>query len=331
MRQTELIDNLIIDVFKNSRDNFVSGQILSNKIKVSRAAVWKHIEGLRKRGYVIDSIPSKGYRLVEIPDRMSPDEIKGSIKTGIIGKDLLFFDEVDSTNDIAMDSGAKGAAEGLVVLAEGQSHGKGRMGRTWVSPKNVNLYVSILLRPDISPPHAPVLTMMAALSTAQAITDVTGLETMIKWPNDILVDQKKVSGILTEMNAEQERINYVVIGIGINVNMKNGDFPENLRMPATSLLGCTGKRVDRMNLLCTLIETLERDYEDLRNKGVMSIFERWCKRCDILGRHINVSLQGEVITGVAEDFTPEGGLIIRLDWRKKRVIYAGDVSLIENN
>ena len=128
-------DNLIIDIFKNSKDNFVSGQTLSNKIKVSRAAVWKHIEGLRKRGYVIDSIPSKGYRLVEIPDRMSPDEIKGSIKTGIIGKDLLFFDEVDSTNDIAMDSGAKGAAEGLVVLAEGQSHGKGRMGRTWVSPK----------------------------------------------------------------------------------------------------------------------------------------------------------------------------------------------------
>src|SRR3990172_7777760 len=328
MRQTELIDNLIIDVFKNSRDNFVSGQILSNKIKVSRAAEWKHIEGLRKRGYVIDSIPSKGYRLVEIPDRMSPDEIKGSIKTGIIGKDLLFFDEVDSTNDIAMGSGAKGAAEGLVVLAEGQSHGKGRMGRTWVSPKYVNLYVSILLRPDISPPHAPVLTMMAALSTAQAITDVTGLETMIKWPNDILVDQKKVSGILTEMNAEQERINYVVIGIGINVNMKREDFPVDLRVPATSLAECLGKRVDRMNLLLMLIRILEQDYDELKKDGIMSIFNRWRKGCDILNRRIKVSLPGEEITGVAEDLTPEGGLMVRLDCGEKRVIYAGDVSII---
>ncbi len=328
MKPTERIDNLIIDIFKNSMDNFVSGQSLSNKIKITRTAVWKHIEGLRKKGYVIDSIPSKGYRLVEIPDRMSPDEIRGILKTGIIGKELLFFDEVASTNDIAMERGAKGDAEGLVVVSEGQSHGKGRMGRTWVSPKNVNLYLSILLRPDISPPYAPVLTMMAAISTAQAITDVTGLKTIIKWPNDILVEQKKVSGILTEMNAEQERINHVVIGIGINVNMKSSDFPDNLRMPATSLMECMNKKVDRLNLLGTLINTLERDYEELQNSGVMSIFNRWRKRCDILNKRIKVSLPGEVITGMAEDFTPEGGLILRLDGREKKVIYAGDVSLI---
>src|SRR3990170_3113743 len=328
MRQTELIDNLIIDVFKNSRDNFVSGQILSNKIKVSRTAVWKHIEGLRKRGYLIDSIPSKGYRLVEIPDRLSPDEIRKTLKTGTIGKEFLFFDEVDSTNDVAMQSGANGQAEGLVILSEGQSHGKGRMGRTWVSPKNVNIYISILLRPDISPQYAPVMTMMSAISTARAITEVTGLETTIKWPNDILIDHKKVSGILTEMNAEQERINYIVAGIGINVNMKRQDFPEDLRMPATSLAECLGKRVDRMNLLLALIKILEQDYEELKNGGIVSIFRRWRKGCDILNRRIKVCLPNEEITGVAEDLTPEGGLVMRLDGREKRIIYAGDVLII---
>ena len=328
MRQTGSINDLIIDIFKKNADSFVSGQDISNKIKISRTAVWKHIEDLRKRGYLIDSIPSKGYRLVEIPDRLSPDEIRKTLQTGIIGKELLFFDEVDSTNDVAMQSGAKGLAEGLVVLSEGQSHGKGRMGRTWVSPKNVNLYISILLRPDISPQYAPVMTMMSAISTARAIKEVTGLETTIKWPNDILIDRKKVSGILTEMNAEQERINYIVAGIGINVNIKKQDFPEDLRMPATSLKECLGKSVDRMNLLFTLIKILEQDYEELKKDGIMSIFRKWRKGCDILNRRIKVSLPGEEITGVAEDFTPEGGLVMRLDGREKRIIYAGDVLII---
>ena len=328
MRQTGGINDLIINIFKKKANSFVSGQDISNTIKVSRTAVWKHIEGLRKSGYLIESIPSKGYRLVEMPDILSIDEIRKTLQAGFIGKELLFFDEVDSTNDVAMQSGAKGLAEGLVVLSEGQYHGKGRMGRTWVSPKNVNLYISILLRPDISPQYAPVMTMMSAISTARAIKEVTGLETNIKWPNDILIDRKKVSGILTEMNAEQERINYIVAGIGINVNMKKQDFPEDLRMPATSLSECLGKRVDRMNLLFTLIKILEQDYEELKKDGIMSIFRKWRKGCDILNRRIKVSLPGEEITGVAEDFTPEGGLVMRLDGREKRIIYAGDVLII---
>lgn len=266
--------------------------------------------------------------IIEIPDRLSPDELKKTLQTRIIGKELLFFDEVNSTNEVAMQKGAKGLAEGLVVLSEGQTHGKGRLGRTWVSPENVNIYMSVLLRPDISPQNAPVLTMMSAISTARAIKEVTGLEATIKWPNDILIDQKKVSGILTEMNAEQERINYAVAGIGINVNMKREDFPDDLRMPATSLAECLGKRVDRMNLLLTLIKILEQDYEELKNNGIKSIFRRWSEGCDILNRRIKVSLPGEEITGVAEDFTTEGGLMIRLDGRKKRIIYAGDVLIL---
>ncbi|MCC6545186.1 MAG: biotin--[acetyl-CoA-carboxylase] ligase [Nitrospirae bacterium] len=328
MRRPGSINDQIIETFKKNGNSFVSGQEISNNINISRTAVWKHIEGLRKKGYLIESMPSKGYRLVEIPDRLCPDKIRDTLKTKTIGKKILFFDEVGSTNDVAMESGAKGLAEGLVILSEGQSHGKGRMGRTWVSPGNVNIYISILLRPDISPQYAPVMTMMSAISTARAITEVTGLETTIKWPNDILIDRKKVSGILTEMNAEQERINYIAAGIGINVNMKKQDFPEDLRMPATSLSECLGKRVDRMNLLFALINTLEQDYEELKNYGVKSIFRRWRNGCDILKRRIQVSLPGEQITGVAEDLSPEGGLIMILDRGGKRVIYAGDVTIL---
>ncbi len=328
MRQTESINDLIVEIFKNNRDCFVSGQDISRKINISRTAVWKHVEGLRKMGYLITSIPSKGYRLVEIPDRISPDKIKQKIKTQIIGNEILFFDEVDSTNDVAMESGAKGLSEGLVILSEGQSHGKGRMGRTWVSPRNVNIYVSILLRPGISPQYAPVMTMMSAISTSRAIKEVTGLETTIKWPNDILIGKKKVAGILTEMNAEQERINYIVAGIGINVNMKKEDFPEDIRTPAASLAECLGSRVDRTNLLSTLINILEQDYNELKNDGIKSIFRKWRKGCDILNRRIKVCLPGEEVTGVAEDLTPEGGLIMKLDGSGKRVIYAGDVSIL---
>ncbi|MCC7202633.1 MAG: biotin--[acetyl-CoA-carboxylase] ligase [Nitrospirae bacterium] len=328
MKQTYQIDNLIISILKNNSDSFVSGQHISSKIKLTRSAVWKHIESLRKKGYVIESIPSRGYRLIEIPDRLSPDDIRTRVGKRIIGKEILFFDEVDSTNNVAMEKAGSGAAEGLVVLSEGQSHGKGRMGRTWVSPKYVNIYLSILFRPDLSPQYSPVMTMMSAVSTARAITEVTGLRTQIKWPNDILIDRKKVSGILMEMNAEQERINHIVAGIGINVNMKERDFPDGLRMPATSLAECLGKKVDRTDLLLMLIEILEEDYEELRNGGVMSIFSRWRKGCDILDRRIRVSLPGEEITGVAEDLTPEGGLVLNLDGSGKRIIYAGDVSII---
>lgn len=329
MKQTQHIDDLIIDIFKGSRGEFVSGQALSNKIKITRSAVWKHIEGLRRQGYLILSTPSKGYRLLEAPDRLSASEIRRGIQTKIIGKEILVFDEVDSTNDIAMEMGAKGAEDGLVVVAESQSHGKGRLGRTWISPKGVNLYVSILLRPGFSPHQASALTMMASVATATAIIRTTGLDVEIKWPNDILVGRKKVSGILTEMNAEEERIHYVVIGVGVNVNMKEEDFPDNLRMPAASLMECKGGRVDRSDLLCALLESMDSNFEALKNEGVMSIIPKWRKLCGTLNKKIKIVLPGDVITGVAEDVTQEGGLVITIEEGLTRVIYAGDVTLLE--
>ncbi len=328
MKQTERIDGRIIDIFKKSKGEFVSGQTLSNMMKVTRTAVWKHIERLRREGYIIVSTPSKGYRLIDVPDRLSVPEIKRTIKTRLIGEEVLIFDEVDSTNQIAMEMGAKGGEDGLVVIAESQLHGKGRLGRTWISPKGVNLYVSVLLRPEFSPHQASVLTMMASVAAAAAISKTTGLDAKIKWPNDILVEQKKVSGILTEMNAEEEKINYVVIGIGINVNMKKEDLPGNLRMPATSLMESLGRRVDRIEVLCAFLESLDSNYEDLKNRGIMSIVQKWRMLCSTLNKRIKVVLPGEVIEGVAEDITLEGGLVVRIGEELTKVIYAGDISVL---
>lgn len=329
MKHPGNIDDLIIDIFKKSKGEFVSGQALSNRIKITRTAIWKHIEGLRKEGYLILSTPSKGYRLINVPDMLLAPEIKRAIKTNLIGKEILIFDEVSSTNDIAMEMGAKGGEDGLVVVADSQAHGRGRLGRTWISPRGVNLYLSILLRPEFSPLHASALTMMAAVATAAAISKTTGLDAKIKWPNDILIVQKKVSGILTEMNAEEERINYVVIGIGVNVNMEKDDFPGNLRMPATSLMESLGRKVNRPELLCSLLESLDSNYRDLKQKGVMSVIQKWRRLCSTLNKKVKVTLPGEIIRGVAEDVTQEGGLIVRLGDELTKVVYAGDITIIE--
>lgn len=329
MKQTNQIDELIVQLLKNNKDAFVSGQTLSNRIGITRAAVWKHIEGLRGEGYIIVSTPSRGYKLIEIPDRLSAVGIKQGIKTRVIGKEIVVCDEVNSTNDIAMEKGAQGEKEGLVVIADSQLLGKGRLGRTWISPKGVNLYLSVLLRPEFPPLQAPALTMMASVAVAAAISKTTGLDARIKWPNDILIDQKKVSGILTEMNAEEERIHYVVIGVGINVNMKKEDFPEGLRMPATSLMESLGRRVDRTELLYTLLESMDSNYEGLKTKGIMPMVQEWRRLCSTLHKRVRVSLPGEVITGVAEDITQEGGLVVRIGEELTRKVYAGDVTLLE--
>ncbi|MDD5434060.1 MAG: biotin--[acetyl-CoA-carboxylase] ligase, partial [Nitrospira sp.] len=186
-----------------------------------------------------------------------------------------------------------------------------------------------LLRPEIPPINAPILTMIASLAVAEAIAETTGLETWIKWPNDILVNEKKICGILTEMNAEEEKINYVVIGIGINVNMKHDDLPKNMRIPATSLIECLGRKTDRSELLCSLIMKMDLFYSEMNHDGIMSIIHKWRMRCNTLNKRVRVVLPGSVVSGVAEDVTQEGGLVIRIGGDSTKVIYSGDITVIE--
>ncbi len=261
-------------------------------------------------------------------DNISLGKIRSSIPVNIIGRDIRLYGKISSTNDIAMDLGARGFEEGIVIIADSQERGRGRLGRQWFSPPGVNLYMSILLRPSIHPGHISILTMMGALAVLKGIKEVTGLDPLIKWPNDIIVNDKKVAGILTESNIEEEKINYTVLGIGINVNMEEDEFPPDLRMPATSLKVCTGRVIDRETLIIRLIGAMDEYYCLIRENKSDFIFHEWKSKCITLNKRVKVSRKDGEITGFVEDISRDGALILDTQ-AGKRTIYTGDVTLLE--
>ena len=219
-------DEKILRVLRKSPDEHVSSEELCVLTKISRSAVWKHVEALRAEGYEIEASPHLGYRLIAIPDALIPAEVMWELGTKTIGKAVLSYKKVDSTNDVAYNLAENGIAEGTVVLAEEQAKGKGRHGRKWVSPPKSGIYMSCVLRPEIAPNEIPVITLMAAVAVAKAVRKTTGLQAMIKWPNDILVSGRKICGILTEMKAEQDSVDFIILGIGLNVNASARSLPE---------------------------------------------------------------------------------------------------------
>jgi len=226
-------DQLLL-YLKERKGDWVSGEALSNKIAVSRSAVWKHICKLREEGYVIESSPKKGYLLRKAPDLLFPNEIREGLDTKVFGKrDIVYFTETDSTNTRAKDLAARGAPEGTLVISERQTKGRGRKGRSWFSPSQGGIYTSLILRPSISPSEAPKITLLSAVVVAETLRSLTGLSAIIKWPNDILINGKKIAGILTEMSTEMDAIDYIVVGLGLNVNTP--DFPDDIREKATSI------------------------------------------------------------------------------------------------
>jgi len=234
------VSGAILQLFRES-GGFVSGEVISRELHVSRTAIWKQINSLRKAGYVIEAVPSRGYHLLSAPDLLSAGEIAAHLKAELIGRRLVCQAETASTNVDAFRLAEQGAEEGTVILSDAQSVGKGRLGRVWSSPAGVNLYCSVILRPGIKPYEAPQLTFLSAVAVARAIELVAPLRPEIKWPNDVLIDGKKVAGLLNEMSAETDGINFVVLGIGVNLNMTAEQFPADLRHPATSLLLETGR------------------------------------------------------------------------------------------
>ena len=244
----------ILRLLKETHD-YVSGQQICDKFGVSRTAVWKAVEQLKKEGYAIEAVRNKGYRLVESPDVMSKAEIQSMMKTKWAGKHVIYYDETDSTNIQAKLAGENGSAHGTLVVADRQVAGKGRRGRSWESPKGVCVYMTLLLRPELAPVRAPMLTLVMALSAAEAIREKTGLPAGIKWPNDIVLNKKKICGILTEMSTEIDYINYVVTGIGINANQES--FSEEIQERATSLLIEGGRHISRSELVAAVMERYE--------------------------------------------------------------------------
>jgi BirA family biotin operon repressor/biotin-[acetyl-CoA-carboxylase] ligase len=318
----------ILNLFRQAPDSYVSGERLSEVLGVSRTAVWKQIRQLRQLGYRIEALPSRGYQLRATPDLLLVEELCAGLTTRIVGREIRCLAETDSTNRQACALGEAGADEGLVVIAEQQCAGKGRLGRSWASPPGVNLYLSVVLRPPLPPHAAPQLTFLSALAVSRAIVAATGLPPTHKWPNDVLIDGRKVAGLLNEMSAESDRIRFVVLGIGVNLNMTAEQFPADLRSPATSLLLATGRPVARASFARTLLTELDALYTDYLHLGPEPILAAWEARCDLVGRPVAVDGQGMPLHGIVAGIDRDGALLLTLaDGSTERVL-AGDVRVM---
>ncbi len=317
--------NEILRLLKES-DTYISGQQLCDDFKVSRTSIWKVMEQLKKEGYGIEAVRNRGYRLISSPDVISEAEISSLLKTCWAGNRVIYFDEVDSTNNRAKDSGERGGIHGTLFIADRQSAGKGRRGRTWSSPPGESIYMTILLRPSITPSRAPMLTLVMGLSVAEAVREVTGADAKIKWPNDIVINKKKVCGILTEMATEMMYVNYVVIGVGINVNQRQ--FPGELAGMAASLCGETGKVYRRSEIIAAVMERFEKNYETFLVSGDLSglkkAYDAVLVNC---GQEVKVLEPGNEYIAVAEGIDQVGELIVRLPDGQRRRVFAGEVSV----
>jgi len=303
---------------------YVSGARLGEILGISRAGVWKFIKELKTKGYRIESKPKKGYLFVDFPASLDLYGIKEGLKTRLLGRRLHLREEVESTNTWAIEEALKGAEEGEVFLAEAQTQGKGRMGRKWFSPKGKNIYLSMVLKPEMPPHKVPLLNLGASLALAYLLENL-GIEVELKWPNDVLLKGKKVSGILSEAYAETDKINFVVLGIGLNVNMKKEDFPEDLRDIATSLFIETGKEFSRNDLVKKILQEFEGIYFLLKeNPG--EVLSKWCSYAKVEGRMVEVESFGELIEGVAQGIDEDGALLVKTQKGIKRVL-AGDVKV----
>jgi BirA family biotin operon repressor/biotin-[acetyl-CoA-carboxylase] ligase len=319
-------EELVLAFLAEAGDEFVSGEAISDKLGLTRAAVWKHVEALRAQGYRIDAVPARGYRLGAVPDRLTPLEIRPLLNTHDLGQTLHWFEELGSTSDRAKELAEDGAEHGEVVIAEAQTAGRGRRGRAWVSPPRRNLYFSVVLRPELPPARAPELTLVASLAVCDALRQA-GVAAGIKWPNDVLASGRKIAGVLTELAAEPERVHWVVVGVGLNVNARREDFPEELRDEATSVLVERGQPAPRALLAAACFTALEDWVDRHAEEGFAPIRAAWRERSVTLGREVLVKEGARELTGVAEDIDDAGALLVRTRAGLERVL-AGDVALL---
>ncbi len=324
-----MIDSNILNALRDSGDLYISSEELCKFSGVSRAAIWKRIEKLREEGYDIEASPHLGYRLIGIPDLLIPSEVKWELKTRYLGKEIISYRRVDSTNAIASELAEHGLAEAAVIFAEEQIKGKGRQGRVWQSPSGSGIYMSCVLKPHMTPNEIPKITLMAAVAAARAIREFTGLDAKIKWPNDILINGKKVCGILTEMKAEQDRIDFIILGIGINVNAKAKELPKGGSSLKEELhLSGHADNISRVGLAKKILQTMEEYYNLLKNSGSSSIIEEWREFSAMLGSRVRVVLHHRAFHAQAHNIDPHGALVVRLDSGILEKISSGDVVMV---
>lgn len=317
----------ILSLLKENNNNFVSGQNISDKLGVTRAAIWKYMNALKEDGYNIESVSKKGYKLISSPDILSLEEISPYLNTKFIGRNVIYFDSIDSTNTKAKALGDAGEKNGTIVVAEEQTNGRGRLGRAWVSPKYKGIWMSIILRPDLNPLEATKITQIAAAAVVTS-TEELGIKTLVKWPNDIVINHKKVCGILTEMNAELTKINYIVVGIGINVNLDENEFPEDINLVATSLKIETKASVNRQQLVAKILNNFEKLYLKFVEENDIKPSITICKeKSALIGNEILIVNRGESIKALALDIDENGRLLVKYENGREEFLISGEVSI----
>ncbi len=316
----------LIQLLIQNLDSYVSGENISKVYGVTRAAIWKHVQALKEQGCDIVCTPHKGYKLQSMPDSMRPEFILAWLKTKHIGKDIRYYDRIDSTNQKARELAASGCPHGLLVLADEQFNGRGRLGRKWFSPGGSGVFMSVVLRPDLHPSHAQKLVIIGSLAVLRAVRAITGIDVKIKWPNDLVAEGKKVCGIMVEMNAEMDRINWAVMGIGLNVNTT--EFPLEIIEQAASLKSITGTAYSRAQMVLTICHELEDLFIQLtENNDFPSIMEEYRESSIVTGKRVRVMQNHKSVEGEAKGFDDEGTLLLMMDDGSTEKIIAGDISL----
>lgn len=322
----------VLDALRSSGGRPCSGEALSREHGISRAQVWKDVETLRARGYAIEAEAGGGYRLVAPPDRLYPEELHDGLATQWLAREVRYFDETDSTNRVALDWAREGAPHGGLVVAEGQTAGRGRLGRSFHSPAYQNVYMSLVLRPTITIAEAPAWILATAVGVADAVAETLGHDDAveIKWPNDVLVGGRKTCGILMELGAEATRVAFLVVGIGVNLNVAPDTFPDEFRARATSLSAEAGRVVDRAAFTRRLCEHLESVFDACATSGFHGILPRFDARFRMRGQrvrireHDGVEREGRVV-GIDSD----GALQLEVDGGRVERWLAGDVTVVK--
>ena len=305
----------------------VSGQEIADQFGLSRTAIWKYVKAIEQDGYEIGTIRKKGYYLISTPDKVDASNINRYLKSERYGQTIRYYESCDSTQIIAHDEALNGAEDGTVIISEEQTRGKGRMSRPWSSTAAKGVWMSIIVRPILAPQQAPQITLVAAVAVTRAIEEVTGLSPDIKWPNDILVNDKKVTGILTELQSDPDRVNAIIIGIGINVNQVEADFPEELKTIATSLNIELGTPINRAKLVAKTLEYLEVYTELYVIHGFSPIKLLWEGYSNTAGKRIRAVMINETIEGTAIGISKDGMLELKLDDGSIRSIYSADIEV----
>jgi BirA family biotin operon repressor/biotin-[acetyl-CoA-carboxylase] ligase len=322
------LDVEILNALRLGGSSAVSGAELSQRLKVSRAAIWARIKELRSLGYDIEASPHLGYRLLSSPDVLHADDLLSRLgRLKVIGRDIRVFEETTSTNDVVEKLARDGVREGVVVFAESQTGGRGRLGRKWLSPARKGLWFSILLRPDMRPQAATQLTVASATALRRAIESFTGLKPHIKWPNDILVQGKKVAGILTELSAEVDQVKYIILGIGVDVNLTASEFPGDLRASATSLSLELGRTILRPALAVEILRELDENYARIVSGQFAAVADDWAAHCATLGMDVIIRAGPRLLRGRAESLGEDGALLLRTEHGHLERITGGDVTL----